>query len=108
MMNKNVEIQKKIREERIKQGISIRKLAKMAGCTERAIAYWEKGEKEITVNMADRMLKTLGVKMELGAEGRITTYDGQMIRVPLPGAEPFVSLNWNKGKRAEYDNQSKA
>lgn len=65
-MKKNLEIQQKIREERIKQGISIRKLAQMAGCTDRAIVYWEKGEKEITVNMADKILKVLGVSMNIG------------------------------------------
>ena len=55
-MKKNIEIQQKIREERIKQGISIRKLAQMAGCSDRAIVYWEKGEKDITINMSDKML----------------------------------------------------
>lgn len=65
-MKKNLEVQQKIREERIKQGISIRKLAQMAGCTDRAIVYWEKGEKEITVNMADKILKVLGVSMNIG------------------------------------------
>ena len=64
---KNLEIQQKIREERMKQGISIRKLAQMAGCTDRAIVYWEKGEKEITVNMADKLLKTLGISVKIGA-----------------------------------------
>lgn len=66
-MKKNLEIQQKIREERMKQGISIRKLAQMAGCTDRAIVYWEKGEKEITVNMADKLLKTLGISVKIGA-----------------------------------------
>lgn len=65
-MQKNWEIQQKIREERIKQGISIRKLAKMVGCTDRAIVYWEKGEREITVNMADKLLKALGISMDIG------------------------------------------
>ena len=66
-MKKNLEIQQKIREERMKQGISIRKLTQMAGCTDRAIVYWEKGEKEITVNMADKLLKTLGISVKIGA-----------------------------------------
>lgn len=65
-MKKNLEIQQKIREERIKQRISMRRLAQMAGCTDRAIAYWEKGEKEITVNMADKILKVLGISMNIG------------------------------------------
>lgn len=66
-MKKNLEIQKKIREERIRQGISIRKLAKMVGCSDRSILYWEKGEREITVNMADKLLKTLSISVKIGA-----------------------------------------
>lgn len=69
-MKKNLEIQQKIREERIKQGISIRKLAQMAGCTDRAIVYWEKGEKEITVNMADRLLNVLGISARIGTNDK--------------------------------------
>ena len=71
-MKKNIEIPQKIREERIKQGISIRKLAQMAGCSDRAIVYWEKGEKDITINMADKMLRVLGVLVEIGAQGEDT------------------------------------
>ena len=67
MEKKNVEIQRKIREERIRQGISIRKLAKMVGCSDRSILYWEKGEREITVNMADKLLKTLSISVKIGA-----------------------------------------
>lgn len=66
-MKKNLEIQKKIREERIRQGISIRKLAQMVGCSDRSILYWEKGEREITVNMADKLLKTLSISVKIGA-----------------------------------------
>ncbi len=70
-MEKNIEIQKKIKEERIKQGISIRKLAQMAKCSDRSIVYWESGKREISVNMADKLLKTLGIQIQIGVSSRI-------------------------------------
>ncbi len=57
-----------LREERIKKGISIRGLAKMAGVTSRAIVYWESGVRIPTLICTDKILKALGVQLVLGAE----------------------------------------
>lgn len=63
---KIVEIQKLIREERIKQGYSYSDLAKRIGCSARAVSYWETGKRDITVEMADRALAVLGGSITLG------------------------------------------
>lgn len=64
-MNKNM-IGKIIQEERIKQKLTRKQLAMMAGCTSRAISYWEIGQRDISVKMADEVLKALGVTFNLG------------------------------------------
>lgn len=64
-MNKNM-IGKIIQEERIKQKLTRKQLATMAGCTSRAISYWEIGQQDISVKMADEVLKALGVTFNLG------------------------------------------
>lgn len=56
------------RTEREKQGLSRKKLAEKAGCSEMAIYYWETGRREITLQMADQILKALGVSMKIGAK----------------------------------------
>jgi len=56
------------RSEREKQGLSRKKLAEKAGCSEMAIYYWETGRREIPLQMADQILKSLGVSMKIGAE----------------------------------------
>ena len=69
-MKKNIEIHQRIREERIRQGISIRTLGDIVGCSWRAIAYWEAGERMISVDMADRVLSALGIGIWLGTPGK--------------------------------------
>ena len=56
-----------IREERIKQGLSQRGLGKKAGCSGRIIGYWESGEKIPNIQLADKVLKALGIALTLGA-----------------------------------------
>lgn len=68
MSNNLLEIGKFLREERIKKGISVKELAEAAGVTDRAITYWEKGQKKPTLIYADKILKALGVQLVLGAE----------------------------------------
>ena len=68
MCGRNVEIQQKIREERVRQGISVRKFAKMMGCTPRSVSLWDAEERAITVEMADKALKALGVSVVIGKE----------------------------------------
>lgn len=55
-----------MREERIKQGISQQKLANAAGVTKRTITYWEKGEKKMSVENADKVFKALQISVVLG------------------------------------------
>lgn len=55
-----------IREERIKQGLSLQELADKAGVTRRSIMYWENSGREITIVYADKVLKALGISVVLG------------------------------------------
>lgn len=55
-----------LRENRKQRGISQSELAKKAGFTKRAIQYWEKGKKSISLENADRLLTALGVEIKIG------------------------------------------
>ena len=55
-----------LREKRIKQGLSQQELADKAGVTKRAIAYWENGERHISVENADKVFKALNATIKLG------------------------------------------
>ncbi|MDR1954313.1 MAG: helix-turn-helix domain-containing protein [Clostridiales Family XIII bacterium] len=55
-----------ISEERKRQGMSAYRLAKLAGVTQNAIAFWERGERSISLENADRVLTALGVEMTIG------------------------------------------
>ena len=68
MSNNLLEIGKFLKEERIKKGISVKELAERTGVTDRAIAYWEKGQKKPTLIYADKILKALGLQLVLGVE----------------------------------------
>ncbi len=57
-----------LRENRKQRGISQSELAKKAGFTKRAIQYWEKGEKSISLENADRLFKALGVQITIGTQ----------------------------------------
>lgn len=67
---KAFKIQKLIKIERVKQGISVRKFAKMIECSPRAVSLWDAGQRAITIEMADKALKALGVSVRLGTEDR--------------------------------------
>jgi len=64
----SAEIARIIRKERIKQDYSIRQFAESMGCTSRAISFWDKGERNITLDMADKALKVLGLSVVIGKE----------------------------------------
>lgn len=49
-------------------GLSQRKLAEKSGFTVRAIQYWEKGTKSISLENADKLLKALGIEITLGSK----------------------------------------
>lgn len=55
-----------LRENRKQRGISQSELAKKSGFTKRAIQYWEKGKKSISLENADRLLTALGVEIKIG------------------------------------------
>lgn len=55
-----------IEKERKKQNISKTELAKISGCTTRSIDYWESGERKITLENADKILKALKVGFTIG------------------------------------------
>lgn len=57
-----------LKVERERQGISQRQLARMIGCTGRAIGYWEEGKRIRSIVMGDRALKVLGVEFKIGED----------------------------------------
>lgn len=61
-------VEKILKEERMKQGISQQQLADMAGVTKRAISYWENGKRKMTVDSADKIFKVLHVSIILGEQ----------------------------------------
>ncbi len=54
------------------RGISKSDFAKEMGCSARLVHYWFKGERSISIDMADKALQFLGITCELGCrdEGR--------------------------------------
>lgn len=57
-----------ILENRKKKNISQKQLAEKAGFTLRAIQYWEKGMKNISLENADKLLKALEIKIMIGCQ----------------------------------------
>lgn len=60
------EFSKFLRESRKQKGFSQSELAKKSGFTKRAIQYWEKGKKSISLENADRLLTALSVEIKIG------------------------------------------
>lgn len=60
------EFSKFLRESRKQKGFSQSELARKSGFTRRAIQYWEKGEKSISLENADKLLKALGIQLIIG------------------------------------------
>ena len=67
-MSKSEQIFLLIDEGRNKQGMSKAELAQLIGCTQRAIRYWERGERSISLDMADKALKALGLSATIGKD----------------------------------------
>lgn len=57
-----------IKEARIRQGMSQQQLAEKVGYTQRAIVYWEKGQRRMTVESADKVFKALHISVRIGEE----------------------------------------
>lgn len=53
-------------KSRKQKGLSQSELAKKSGFTKRAIQYWEKGKKSISLENADRLLTALSVEIKIG------------------------------------------
>ena len=60
------EILKHIKDGLNELGISKRALAKELGCSVRLVHYWFKGERSISISMADKALKLLGKSYTIG------------------------------------------
>lgn len=56
-----------LKEKREQQGLSHEKLAKAAGVSKRSLIYWEQGEREPSVENADKVLRALGTSLKIGA-----------------------------------------
>lgn len=65
-MSKAQEIQELILKEWERQGITYQDFAQRIGCSTRSLSYWKTGENTITIDMADKALKALGLTVTLG------------------------------------------
>lgn len=57
------EILQAVERERIRQGMSKRKLAEKAGFTDRSLYMWESDKRGMTLTNADSLLKAVGLKL---------------------------------------------
>lgn len=64
-----MEYGKMIKEARIEQGMTQDDLARAAGVTKRAVAYWEGGKRKISLECADRVFKALHTSIQIGEKG---------------------------------------
>lgn len=55
-----------LKKERINKELSIQELAEKAGVTVRALYYWERGEKHMSIESADKVFKALDVSVTIG------------------------------------------
>nr|DAU39577.1 MAG TPA: helix-turn-helix domain protein [Caudoviricetes sp.] len=65
-MNKREEIRKMLRKERLKRDLNFKEFGKLIGCTGRSVSYWETGKRNISLDVADKALKKLGITLEIG------------------------------------------
>lgn len=59
-------IAKLIKQERMKQELSYEEIAKRVGVTSRSIRLWEKQERSISLENADKIMKALNVSIVVG------------------------------------------
>lgn len=64
-----------LREERIKKGMSVQQLAEKAHVTTRAIYYWERGERAMSLNNVNSVFEALDISFSLGKGGIVKHYD---------------------------------
>ncbi|MGN0298903.1 MAG: multiprotein-bridging factor 1 family protein [Lachnospiraceae bacterium] len=61
-------IGEKIKEARMNKGLTTKELAMKVGKTERTVRYWETGERQLSLQMADKVLKVLDMSLTIGKE----------------------------------------
>lgn len=59
---------KMLMKERERQGMTRKELAEKAGVTDRAVTYWEKGKRHMTLLSADRVFSALGMCVAIGMQ----------------------------------------
>lgn len=60
------EVYETFRKAREEAGLSRKQLAAMIGCSDRAVQYWEDGQREITLVNADALCRALGIELVIG------------------------------------------
>lgn len=65
-MNKQEEVSKILKKERLKRGLTFKEFGKLIGCTGRAVSYWETGKRNISLDAADKAFKNLGITVTIG------------------------------------------
>lgn len=57
-----------IQKIRLEKNISRIELAERVGCTRKAVEYWEKGQRTMSIENADKIFKALDVSITIGKE----------------------------------------
>lgn len=65
-MNKSDEVIKRIFEEKESQNLTYRELAKRVGIDSKMLVNWKSGKNGISIELADKVLKVLGITMTIG------------------------------------------
>ena len=60
-----IDIYEKVKDEILKSDMTIREIADKAGITDRAIQYWLKGERTMTIENAQCVLAVLGKELRV-------------------------------------------
>lgn len=63
-------------DEQKRQGIDTRELAQKMDCSYRAIVYWKKGERNISLQMAEKVLDALGYEIKIYKKGENNDQNG--------------------------------
>ena len=79
-----------LREARARKNVTQKDLADRAGTTQASIARWEGGKESLTVHQLDKMLRALGLELELRARP-ISARDS--------GGRGFASILGRRGQR---------
>lgn len=69
MRNKKIDYGKFLKEQRKKQKISQQALADAAGVSQKAISFWEHGQRKMWIEYADKVFAALGVSVVIGKKG---------------------------------------